>query len=236
MNIEWFADHFYNVLFLGLSLSHASARSQWQFVGKAWWGQTLWLLRWKVGERMIIGYMRSASSPSCILLLFIVNIIDQNHCNSKPTFFSSSVLVDRMLGTPPPNPKINIPNKILTLFHYSPVKLSSCYCLNFVSGFKQNCVLGRFVTIWLLIPVYQNWYYRTSVPELILMYQCTRTASDTTAPVYQNWHHCTSLPEQLLIPECRAVAAAVRMVEAIDTFHCLQLSPACDHLLWCQKI
>ena len=65
---------------------------------------------------MIIGYVRSASSPSCILLLFSVNIIDQNHSNSKPIFRSSYVLVDRILGTPPPNPKINIPNKILTLF------------------------------------------------------------------------------------------------------------------------
>ena len=171
-------------MFLVYRFLYASARSQWQFVGKAWWGQTLWLLRWKVGERMIIGYVRSASSPSCILLLFSVNIIDQNHSNSKPTFCSSSVLFERMLGTPPPNQKKNIPNKILTLFHYSPVKWSSCYCLNFVSGFKQNCVLGRFVTIRLLIPVYQNWYYCTSVPELLLtlLHQFTRTASDTTVP------------------------------------------------------
>ena len=152
-------------MFLVYRFLYASARSQWQFVGKAWWGQTLWLLRWKVGERMIIGYVRSASSPSCIVLLIIGNIINQTHCNSKPTFFSSSVLVDRMLGTPPPNQKKNIPNKILTLFHYSPVKWSCCYCLNSVSGFEQNCVLGRFVTIWLLIPV-----------------QCTRTPDTTIVP------------------------------------------------------
>ena len=61
--------------FLGLSLSYASVRSYcwglpWQLVGKPYWGHTLWLLRWKEGERMIIGSVRPASSPSSMITIW----------------------------------------------------------------------------------------------------------------------------------------------------------------------
>ena len=107
------------------------------------------------------------------------------------------------VAPPPPNPDKNIADKILALLyltpsHSSPVKWSSCCsCLNSLSpfsGFEQNCVPGRFVTIWLLIPVYLV-NYCTSVLELLLI---TVYQNCFLIPVYLV-HYCTSVPELLLI-------------------------------------
>ena len=121
---------------------------------------------------------------SIIAILYDHNWISRMITFCWSSFFSDHQLIYFLLLTGrkntvtvqvksnPPNPDKNIADKILallylTLSHSSPVKWSSCYsCLNSLSpfsGFEQNCVPGRFVTIWLLIPVYQNCFW----------YQCT---------------------------------------------------------------
>lgn len=167
MNMEWFAEHFYDFL---LSLSFASAWSRWQFVGKAWWGQTLWLLGWKGGERMIIWFVRAASSPFCIVLLLIVNIVDQNHCNSKRTFYSSYVLADRVLGP------VQIRRKI------SEIKFGH------FSIFHQSSDPTAATAVSILSQVSSRIVFWDASSRSGFWYQCTTTASDT------------SVPELLLIP------------------------------------
>ena len=114
---------------------------------------------------------------SIIAILYDHNWISRMITFCWSSFFSDHQLIYFLLLTGrkntvtvqvksnPPNPDKNIADKILALLyltpsHSSPVKWSSCYsCLNSLSpfsGFEQNCVPGRFVTIWLLIPVYQN--------------------------------------------------------------------------------
>ena len=111
------------------------------------------------------------------------------HCDcsgEKKEKERSLFMIDWMIKShiPPNNRKINLPKKFLyciirhfPIFQQStdPSDADSCFALSRFSHFKQNCVLGRFVTIWLLIPV-----------------QCTRTATRTP--------DTTIVPEQLLAP------------------------------------